>query len=113
MRTGWIGNASRYARLMQTWGSKFDWLGSDTGGMHIRLRGTGHDGRAATIDWHLLARRGHGPEIPCIPAIVLARKLAAGNLTARGAMPCMGLMTLADFAEAVAHLDIAWRTSFG
>ena len=49
-----------------------------------------------------------------MPAIVLARKLAAGTLTARGALPCIGLMSLADFAEAVnlARLDIAWRTYF-
>ena len=112
VRLGLIGNASRLARILQTWGRHFDWMGSDTGGMHIGLRGTGHDGRPARIDWHLAARRGHGPEIPCIPAIVLARKLAAGSIDTRGAMPCMGLMTLAEFAEAVAHLDIAWRTSF-
>jgi hypothetical protein len=63
------------------------------------------------VDWHLVARRGHGPEIPCLPAIVLARKLAAGAVSARGAMACMGLLRLADFAEAVkrAGLDITWR----
>jgi saccharopine dehydrogenase-like NADP-dependent oxidoreductase len=114
VRMGLLDDASRSARFMQTWGIHFDWMGSDTGGMHVRLRGADRDGRAARIDWHLLARRGHGPEIPCIPAIVLARKLAAGTLTTRGAMPCMGLMTLAEFAAAVAvsHLDISWRTFF-
>ncbi|MEQ1775733.1 MAG: saccharopine dehydrogenase NADP-binding domain-containing protein [Burkholderiales bacterium] len=114
VRAGLIGNASRTARLMQRWGGCFDWMGSDTGGMHIVLRGTDHEGRLAQIDWHLVARCGHGPEIPCLPAIVIARKLAAGTLTARGAMPCMGLMTLADFADAVnkAKLDISWRTVF-
>ena len=121
VRAGLIDNASRAARLMQQWGGCFDWMGSNTGGMHIGLRGTDHEGRLAQIDWHLVARRGHGPEIPCLPAIVIARKLAAGRttaaagaLTARGAMPCMGLMTLADFGEAVtgAQLDISWRTVF-
>ncbi len=107
-----IGNANRCARIMQTWGSHFDWMGSDTGGMHVGLCGVDRNGRPARIDWHLVARRGHGPEIPCIPAIVLARKLAAGTLTARGAMPCMGLMTLAEFGEAVSNLDISWRTFF-
>ena len=114
VRIGLIADASRYARLIQTWGTHFDALGSDTGGMHVGLRGTGIDGRPARVDWHLIARRGHGPEIPCLPAIVLARKLAAGKLAQRGAMPCMGLMTLAEFAVAVtqARLDIAWRTAF-
>ena len=114
VRRGWIDNASRTARFMQTWGRYFDWMGSDTGGMHVGLSGVDHDARSARVDWHLVARRGHGPEIPCLPAIVLARKLAAGTLAARGAMPCMGLMTLADFADAVApaNLDISWRTFF-
>ena len=114
VRVGLIGNASVFAHLMQTWGAKFDWLGSDTGGMHIGLAGNDAHGQPARVHWHLVARRGHGPEIPCVPAIVLARKLAAGTLDARGAMPCMGLMSLADFADAVnrAQLDISWRTYF-
>lgn len=114
VRAGLIADAGRYARLLQSWGQYFDWMGSGTGGMHVGLSGTDHDGRPARIDWHLIARQGHGPEIPCMPAIVLARKLVTGALTARGAMPCMGLMSLAEFAEAVvrAKLDIAWRTYF-
>ncbi len=114
VRMGWITNASRCARFMQQWGARFDWLGSDNGGMHVGLCGADSAGRPARIDWHLLARRGHGPEIPCLPAIVLARKLAAGTLDARGAMPCMGLMRLSEFADAVdtARLDISWRTVF-
>jgi hypothetical protein len=112
VRAGLIENASRYAQRMQSWGKQFDWLGSDAGGMHIGLCGLNHDGKATRIDWHLTARRGHGPEIPCLPAIVLARKLAAGDIDARGAMPCMGLLSLADLSEAIraAQLDIAWRS---
>jgi saccharopine dehydrogenase-like NADP-dependent oxidoreductase len=112
VRMGLIDNASRYARILQTWGRHFDGMGNDTGGMHVGLCGVDREGRPARVDWHLVARRGHGPEIPCIPAIVLARKLAAGTLTARGAMPCMGLMTLAEFADAVSHLDILSHTVF-
>ncbi len=114
VRAGFIADAGGYARLLQKAGQWFDGLGSDTGGMHVGLSGIDSDGQPARVDWHLVARHGHGPEIPCVPAIVLARKLAAGTLTARGAVPCMGLMSLADFAEAVtrAQLDIAWRTYF-
>jgi hypothetical protein len=112
VRAGLVRDASRYAGFLQTWGRHFDWLGSDTGGMHVGLEGADSEGRPARIDWHLVARRGHGPEIPCIPAIVLARKLAAGSVAARGAMPCIGLMTLAEFGAAVSHLDISWQTYF-
>lgn len=109
-----IGDARRFARFMQKAGASLDALGSDRGGMYVGLAGTAHDGRAARVDWHLLAQHGHGPLIPALPAIILARKLAAGTLSTRGAMPCMGLMRLADFGEVVsaARLDIAWRTFF-
>lgn len=107
-----LGNASRFAGVMQRLGGHFDALGSDTGGMHVGLSGLDRDGRTVRIAWHLVARRGHGPEIPCIPAIVVARKLAAGKLATRGALPCMGMMSLAEFAQAVSHLDISSRTVF-
>lgn len=109
-RMGLLSDPKRLAAIMQRCGVWFDALGSDVGGMHVGLRGLGRDGRERHLDWHLVARRGHGPEIPCVPAIVMARKLAAGAITQRGAMPCMGLMLLADFAQAVSHLDIAWTT---
>ncbi|MBM3344734.1 MAG: saccharopine dehydrogenase [Betaproteobacteria bacterium] len=114
VRSKLIKDASRYARFIQSFGRHFDGLGSDVGGMHVGLGGVGQDGKPARLDWHLVARRGHGPEIPCVPAIVVARKLAAGELETRGALACMGLMTLADFGAAVqrAELDIAWRTVF-
>jgi hypothetical protein len=35
-------------------------------------------------------------------AVALARKLAAGTLNARGAMPCLGLLTLGEY---LAELD--------
>lgn len=113
VRAGLIKDASRYARFIQHRGRWFDRWGSDTGGMHVGLTGVAADGRRARVHWHLTARRGHGPEIPCLPAIVLARKLAAGMLTHRGALPCMGLMTLAEFADAVnaAQLDIVWLST--
>ena len=50
----------------------------------------------------LSATAGDGPQIPATPAVVLARKLADGVLSTRGAMPCMGLFTL---DEALAALD--------
>ena len=55
----------------------------------------------------LTAEASHGPEIPVMAAILLARKLARGEITARGAFPCMGLLTLADFKPEFAR----WRIS--
>jgi len=99
---------SRHAARLQRIAAYCDRWGSDVGGMHVTLRGS-----RGTREWELVARAGHGPEIPAIPAILLARKFAAGRLEARGAMPCMGLFSLAEFRQAVAGFAIDWSVRAG
>ncbi|HKE93114.1 MAG TPA: saccharopine dehydrogenase NADP-binding domain-containing protein [Povalibacter sp.] len=83
--------------------------GSDAGGMHVDIAGRDTDGRQRTLRWILTAFRGHGPQIPCVAAIVIARKLMHGELSTSGATPCLDLMTLAEFDATVQGLDIGWR----
>lgn len=83
-------------------------LGSENGGMQVRLVGVGNDRRAKTITWNLTARQNHGPEIPCTPALILARKLVAEQMAQRGAFPCLGMITLPEFDAEVSDLDIDW-----
>jgi hypothetical protein len=83
-------------------------LGSDTGGMRIKLSGIGNDNRSKTVTWSLIARQNHGPEIPCSPALILARKLAADQISKRGAFPCLGMFSLAEFDKETESLDIEW-----
>jgi saccharopine dehydrogenase-like NADP-dependent oxidoreductase len=75
-----------------------DRFGSPNGGMQVYVRGTRPDGKTGTATWSLLAPGGNGPEIPGMAALLLTAQLARGTLAARGAMPCMGLLTLDDFA---------------
>jgi hypothetical protein len=84
-------------------------LGSDTGGMRIKLSGIGNDNRSRTVTWSLIARQNHGPEIPCSPALILARKLAADQISKRGAFPCLGMFSLAEFDKETESLDIEWN----
>lgn len=58
----------------------------------------------------LVAGSGDGPWIPAIPAVLVARKLALGQLPQRGAMACQGLFTLEEFFQEVADLNISART---
>ncbi len=109
-RWGPVRNWNALVPLFLRMGRWCDWMGSDVGGMHVEMRGIGDDNKPKTMVWNLTARKGHGPEIPCIAAIVLARKLASGTISERGAMPCVGLMSLEEFGAAVAHLDIAWES---
>ncbi|RTL69369.1 MAG: saccharopine dehydrogenase [Hyphomicrobiales bacterium] len=81
-------------------------LGSDRGGMTVTLEGTGHSGHPLAIVWSLVAGAGHGPNIPAIPATIIARKLVSGALLSRGAQPAVGLFALEDFREAVSDLSI-------
>ena len=54
----------------------------------------------------IVAGGGDGPEIPATPAVVLAKKLARGELAARGARPCLDLFSLDEFLTALEGLDI-------
>lgn len=74
-----------------------DFLGSHRGGMVLRVEGRDAQGQAARRAWHLTADHDHGPEIPCMAAILLARRLASGGAVPRGASACVGLLTLRDF----------------
>lgn len=84
----------------------FDPLGSDDGGMFMSLSGTGLDGQPLTIDWHIIARNGDGPQIPSVPAILLAERLAKGSGPAPGARSSLGLIALADYLTALEPFDI-------
>lgn len=77
-----------------TW---FDRFGSDVGGMTVTLAGTASNGQPLRLRWHVRAPGRDGPEIPCMAAILLARKLAAGTIGHVGAMPYVGLIPLFDF----------------
>ena len=76
-------------------------IGSDNGFLHVTLRGRGHDGAPLTRVWTLVAREGHGPQIPATAAIVLARKLARGALPGSGARPCLDVFTLDECLTAL------------
>jgi saccharopine dehydrogenase-like NADP-dependent oxidoreductase len=97
----------RWSALLDRFAFLLDSFGSERGGMLVSLAGTKPDGRRARIEWHLNANANHGPEIPCMAAVLLARKLARGEVAARGAMPCMGLLTLAEFDPEFARWGIS------
>jgi len=108
-RLGIVRNWGRLVPTFQSVSDRLIKLGSTTGGMQMRIRGEGDDERRKTLMWNLVAHQNHGPEIPCVPALILARKLAAGTISARGAYPCLGMITLPEFDEEVSDLDIRWR----
>ena len=110
---GWLArlrllpSLDRFARTLLKIGFLFDPLGTSRSGFHMILTGTGKNGQPKTVRFWLIARSGHGPYIPCMPAILLARKLAAGPPSVTGAMPCLDLITLDEYLAALDGLDIS------
>ena len=96
----------RWTRPLKSISEWFLRDGSDAGAMHVRLRGTGNDGKPLALTWTVVAGSGHGPQIPATAAVVLARKLASGQLAARGATACLDLFTVDEYLAALANYDI-------
>ena len=96
----WSGPLLRASFLFDRWGS-------GRSGFHMYIEGTGKDGAPLTRRHWIIARQGHGPNIPCMPVILIARKLAAGEALAPGARPCLDLIALDEFLAALAGLDVS------
>lgn len=79
---------------------------SHRSGMFVLLDGTGHDGKPKSIQWHLLASQNHGPHIPGGASIALAQKLSRAEALPRGAMPCLGLLSVDEYLAPLKDLDI-------
>ncbi len=105
VRVGLLRSLQPWSRLILGVARGFDWMGSNRSGFHMILRGEGADGAPRERLFQLIARQGHGPAIPCMPAILLARRLARG-LATRGAMPCLDLIDLPDYLAGLEGLDI-------
>jgi NAD(P)-dependent dehydrogenase (short-subunit alcohol dehydrogenase family) len=105
-RLGLVRSWSPYARQLLRLSFLFDPWGSDKSGFHMFLDGADAGGRAMRVTIFMIARQVHGPNIPCIPAIILARRIAAGQAPAPGARPCLDLIDLDELMHAIAHLDI-------
>jgi len=86
----------------------FNVFGSDVGGMHVTLSGEDTDGKPLRTEWAIIARSGDGPQIPCVPAILLARRLyEKGPGLTPGAFACVGLVKLEDYLAQLGRFDIS------
>lgn len=106
VRSGLVRSLEPHADELLRASFLFDPLGSNRSGFHIRLEGSGPDGEPMRVEGFMIARQGHGPHIPCLPAVLLARRIAAGEQPAPGARPCLDLIDLDQYLGALEHLDI-------
>lgn len=111
VRIGLIKRLEKLSSLMLKASYMFDWLGSANSAFHMELSGKGKNGTDKTITFNLTARSGDGPYIPCMPAILMAKKLVAGDTKETGAYPCMGFITKDEYLGALSDMDISWEES--
>lgn len=104
-RIGLLPAPQRLAALLHATGGLFDAFGTALGGMVVRVEGIDAHGVAARRAWHIAADENHGPEIPCMAAILLARRLARNSALPLGAHACAGLLALSEFDPEFAR----WR----
>ena len=97
IRLGLPINLANYAKALLKLSRLFDYFGTSDGGMHMIITGEDKSGNQKTIKWFIVAKNGHGPHIPTIPAIILAKKLVQDEINRIGAMPCVGLITLEEY----------------
>ena len=109
---GWLTQAGllprldRFAPQLVRIARAFNFLGTGTSGFFMTIVGEGRDGATLTRRHFIVARSGHGPFIPCIPVIHIARAMAAGHRYDPGARPCLGIIDIADFRAALAAFDV-------
>ncbi len=98
VRAGVLPGLDRFAAPMLWIADRLESFGTDTGAMHVRVE---HSSRIHT--GLLIAERADGPQIPATPAVVLVKKLLGlgghAPLTLRGAMPCIGMMTIDELMQ--------------
>ncbi|RNJ63155.1 MAG: potassium transporter [Porphyrobacter sp. IPPAS B-1204] len=105
-RIGLLPRLDRFAPQLVRLASLFDGLGTGTSGFFMTISGEGESGTPLTRRHWIIARSGHGPYIPCIPVILIARQMAARRQFAPGARPCLGVIDLAEYRAEFASFDI-------
>jgi saccharopine dehydrogenase-like NADP-dependent oxidoreductase len=106
VRFGLVSTLVKYVPLLEATARAVARFGSKCSAMHVTVRGRNREGEAAVRSWFLIAGQDHGPFIPCFPAIALARKILRSEVATRGAMPCVGLLTVDDILAVGSELDL-------
>ena len=111
VRLGLVRSLAPHAQRLLKLSFLFDPLGSDKSGFHMFLSGTGKDDKPMEVRVFMVARQVHGPNVPCMPAIILTKRLAAGRTLEPGARPCVDLIDLDELLGSIAHLDITTQVT--
>lgn len=104
-----IKNWAPFTRPIVTVSNWLIRLGTDIGGMQVKIIGQNQQNQMANTTWTLYAADGIGPYIPTLSAIILTRKLITGEISNTGATPCLGQFELKDFWPYFEQLGIYFK----
>ena len=96
-RTRLLPSLERWAAPLHRSGQMLERYGDGVSGMYVHLRGRDHEQQAIEWRWYLVVANNEGPNIPCLAAVALVRKLLKGQLRQRGAMPAVGVLALSEY----------------
>jgi saccharopine dehydrogenase-like NADP-dependent oxidoreductase len=111
VRVGVVRSLQPAAPLLLRLSFLFDWFGTANSGFHLELKGKDERGKEKTILFELIAGSGDGPYIPCMPAILMTKKIINKTVSETGAYPCMGFISKDEYLGALKGLDISWHVT--
>jgi len=106
VRAGLMASLTPYVPRLHSAALAIERFGSQSSAMHVKVRGLDAKSQAISRTWWLVAENNHGPQVPCFPAIALARKLLRSEVRARGAMPCVGLLSVDEILDVGRGLEL-------
>lgn len=91
-RIGLMVSLKPYAKIFRNISLWFYPFGTSSGGMHMKMSGLSQEGKPLKKSWYIIAKDGDGPQIPAVPAIVLAKSILSQKLSKPGAYSAMGVI---------------------
>ncbi len=113
VRLGLIKHLEKLASPLLKIAGFFDVFGTANSAFYMKLLGTDKNDLPQKIVFDLTALSGDGPYIPCMPAILMAKKLSNGTIKERGATPCIGFISKTEYLDALSTMDIDWEEEIG
>ncbi len=108
VRLGLLSSLQGLALYLLKVSRLFDAFGKDDSGFYMYLFGNDETGKEKELLFEIVARHGDGLYIPSMPAILMAKKLAKGEIRESGAYPCVGFITAKEYLDALGEFNIQW-----
>lgn len=100
----------RLALRLDALAPAFDRFAGEFGAMRVSVAGN-RAGRRMRRVWELTVPAADGPEIPCLAALLLARRVAQRGGAPAGACTALGQLKLVEFEDSFSRLSINSRVS--